>query len=277
MFVVDGQPTNSSENGKPVARRGHKANGSHGDGRAAGANGGRKMKKGLVGFIAVAFVAGMSALVYANGFGAGIVGSPHDFSSTTWNQRPGELCRTCHVPHDHGRTLAVQTGIESSGLLWNHKLSDVVYTLYSSATLNGGIGQPTGTAKMCLGCHDGSVALEAMDSKTNPTTPPATTTHIQDIDAGYRVPGTGMGGTSLQGTHPISVVYDSVADPGLKATTNLIGTSGTIASLLDGDKVQCSTCHDVHDSAGEAVAGTHLLRVSNTATASGLCLACHIK
>ncbi len=35
-FVVDGQPTDSSENGKPVARRGHKANGSQGDGRAAG-------------------------------------------------------------------------------------------------------------------------------------------------------------------------------------------------------------------------------------------------
>jgi hypothetical protein len=232
------------------------------------------MKKALVGFLAVALVAGMSALVFANGSGAGIVGSPHDFSSATWNQRPGELCRTCHVPHDHGRTLAVQTGIESSGLLWNHKLSDVVYTLYASPTLNGAMGQPTGTAKMCLGCHDGSVALEAMDSKA--AGGHLTTTYIQAIDAGYRVPGTAMT-PSLQGTHPISVVYDPVADLGLKATTSLIGTSGTIASLLDGGKVQCATCHDVHDSAGEAVAGTHLLRVSNTVTPSGLCLACHIK
>ena len=232
------------------------------------------MKKVLVGFLAVALVAGMSAaLVFAEGLGAGIVGSPHDFSSATWNTRTGELCRTCHVPHDHGRTLAIQAGIETSGLLWNHKLSDVVYTLYASPTLDGAMGQPTGTAKMCLGCHDGSVALGAMDSKHSaPTTP----TTIQDVDAGFRVPGTAMT-PSLQGTHPISVAYDSLADPGLKATTNSIGTSGTIASLLDGGKVQCATCHDVHDSAGEAVAGTHLLRVSNTATPSGLCLACHIK
>ncbi len=229
------------------------------------------MKKALVGFLAVALVAGMSALVFAEGIGAGIVGSPHDFSGALWNTRTGELCRTCHVPHDHGRTLAVQAGIESSGLLWNHKLSDVVYTLYASPTLNGTINQPTGTAKMCLGCHDGSVALGAMDSKHSA---PITTT---TIDAGHQVPGTAMT-PSLQGTHPISVVYDSTADPGLRATTSLIGTSGTIASLLDeGDKVQCSTCHDVHDSAGEAVAGTHLLRVSNTITPSGLCLACHIK
>ena len=275
MSVVEIKPTDSSENGKPVARRGHKAYGSQGDGRAAGEHGGRKMKKALIGLLAVALVAGMSSLVFAEGSGTGIVGSPHDFSSATWNQRSGELCRTCHVPHDHGRTLAVQTGIESSGLLWNHKLSDVVYTLYSSATLNGAIGQPTGTAKMCLGCHDGSVALEAMDSKA--AGGHSTTTYIQTNDAGFQVPGTGMGGTSLQGTHPISVVYDSAADPGLKATTNSIGTSGTIASLLDGGKVQCSTCHDVHDSLGEAVGGTHLLRVSNTATPSGLCLACHIK
>ncbi len=220
----------------------------------------------------MALVIGISGIAMANGFGAGILSSPHDFKAELWNTRPGELCRVCHVPHDHGRTLAIQTGIETSGLLWNHKLSSVVYTLYSSPSLTGAIGQPTGTAKMCLGCHDGTIALGAMDSKA---ALPVTATVIQDIDTDYQVHGALMT-PSLQGTHPISITYD-VSDTGLKATTNTIGTSGTIASLLDGGKVQCSTCHDVHDSAGEAVAGTHLLRQSNTATASGLCLACHNK
>jgi hypothetical protein len=231
------------------------------------------MKKLTLGFMAMALVIGISGIAMANGLGAGITGSPHDFSAELWNTRTGELCRVCHVPHDHNRTLAIQTGIETNGLLWNHKLSDVSYTLYASPTLNGAIAQPTGTAKMCLGCHDGTVALGAMDSKA---VAPSTTTVIQDVDAGYQTPSAAMG-VSLQGTHPISVTYDPTLDAGLKATTETIGTSGTIASLLDGGKVQCSTCHDVHDSVGEAVANTHLLRQSNTATASGLCLACHIK
>jgi hypothetical protein len=55
-----------------------------------------------------------------------------------------------------------------------------------------------------------------------------------------------------------------------------MGTSGTIADVLDAGKVQCSSCHDVHDQ--ESVAGTHLLRVlNNGANPSGLCLTCHIK
>lgn len=235
------------------------------------------MKKLFIVMIALAMVAGFYGYLYANGSGAGIVGSPHDFSAAAWNQRPGEICRTCHVPHDHGRTLAIQSGIETSGLLWNHKLSSVVYTLYGSPSLNGAIGQPTGTAKMCLGCHDGTVALEAMDSKA--AGGHLTTTYIQAIDADYRIPGALMT-PSLQGTHPISVVYDNVADPGLRDPAAYdIGTSGRIASLLDSGKVQCSSCHDVHDSIGEAVNGTHLLRVKNNdaTNPSGLCLACHNK
>ncbi|MCR4332912.1 MAG: hypothetical protein NUV34_09470, partial [Sulfuricaulis sp.] len=65
----------------------------------------------------------------------------------------------------------------------------------------------------------------------------------------------------------------------LRATTTAMGTSGTIADVLDGGKVQCSSCHDVHDQ--ESVTGSHLLRVAQTVTqggaASGLCLTCHNK
>ncbi|MFQ5608173.1 MAG: hypothetical protein ACE5GA_09525, partial [Candidatus Zixiibacteriota bacterium] len=57
-----------------------------------------------------------------------------------------------------------------------------------------------------------------------------------------------------------------------------MGTSGTINEVLENGKVQCSSCHDVHDN--EAVGATHLLRVSQKASmgqASGLCLTCHNK
>jgi len=287
MFVVDGQPTNSSENGKPVARRGHKANGSHGDGWAAGANGGRKMKKALVGFLAVALVAGMSVVVFANGSGVGIVGSPHDFSrnaafggKNAWNTRL-EICRVCHVPHDHSK--ASQNYL--NGLLWNHDVSTATYTMYSSAwssTLTGTqSAKPDGTAKLCLGCHDGSVAIDAFDGHLGGATPYKITTY----DAGFKVPGfTDGGNLDLRGTHPISIGFPAseIGDgKNFNDPASATWASGaTVASTLDNGKVQCSTCHDVHDQ--ESVAGTHLLRTAQKGAAdgtgaSGLCLACHIK
>lgn len=226
----------------------------------------------------IVLILGVTAVVcvvpaLANGDGNGIGGSPHDFSTDAWNFR-GEICRTCHIPHDHGR----DTGLV--GLLWNHALSQNAYTMYSSSSLDGAQdAQPTGTAKMCLGCHDGSVALDEFDR--NVGTPG--TVFIQDVDEDFRFPRVpGAEGTDLSATHPLSIVYDETADPGLHPKTNPMGGSGlTIGDVLDNGKVQCSSCHDVHDSPGESTPGTHLLRVAQTTgqggDPSGLCLTCHIK
>lgn len=226
-----------------------------------------------------------SGAASANGLGAGIVGSPHDFSTATWNFR-GEICRVCHVPHDHDRNYA----LFSKGLLWNHQLSAATYQMYaeegaSNPTFTDFIDgtfdtEPTGVAKLCLGCHDGTVGIDQFDSNSGA----AGLRFIGEWDPDYQIPGAGVPliGTNknLTGTHPVSIVYDEIADRGLRPMTNALGT-GTIQDVLEptavGFKVQCSSCHDVHDGIGEAVAGTHLLRVSNRAPASGLCLTCHRK
>lgn len=227
---------------------------------------------GKTGLIGLAMVLGLATAAWADGSGNGIVGSPHDFSTEAWNFR-AEICRVCHVPHDHGR----DTGLV--GLLWNHALSQNAYQMYSSAYLDGAQdAEPTGVSKMCLGCHDGTVALDEFDK--NVGTPG--TTFIQDDHPEFRIPNVpGSNGDDLRATHPISIVYDENADSGLHPKTNPMGNSGTIADVLENGKVQCSSCHDVHDSAGEAVAGTHLLRVAQTTSqggsASGLCLTCHKK
>ncbi|MDQ7005847.1 MAG: cytochrome C [Acidobacteriota bacterium] len=208
----------------------------------------------------------MVAPVLANGAGNGITNSPHDFSSEAWNDR-GEICRVCHVPHDHGRTRGLE------GLLWNHALSTASYTMYSSSTLDGAAdAQPTGITKMCLGCHDGTVAIDDFDNHNGGT---------NFIGTGDQIPQLSDGGNpDLRATHPISIVYDT-ADTGLHPTSNTMGGSGTIADVLEAGKVQCHSCHDVHDAPGEAVANTHLLRVAQTTSQggnpSGLCLTCHDK
>lgn len=234
-------------------------------------------------------VAGLMSLlvspVLASGQGLGIAqpGSPHNFAddigaaelgATGWNKRE-EICRVCHVPHDHNS--AAHYG--DVGLLWNHALSSATYTMYNSETLDGAIAsQPTGTSKMCLGCHDGTVGVDTFDKYAGGLV------FIDDYNSGYQVPGSTYqtgGVLDLQATHPLSIVYDEALDTDLQPKTNAMGGSGTIADVLEnGDTVQCSSCHDVHDQPGESVPGTHLLRVSQKASQgapSGLCLTCHIK
>lgn len=218
--------------------------------------------------LAVLFLSG-SAM--ANGSGAGIVGSPHDFSNivdNSWNTRE-EICRTCHVPHDH------QRADYPTGLLWNHEATSQVFTTYTF--IDGTVtGQPDGVSKLCLSCHDGTVGIDEFDGKNTG----AGTVFISDFDQGFQVPGLGNSG-DLGRTHPISVTYDfDPADPDdmNDPATTPMGTSGMINDVLPGGKVQCSSCHDVHDNV--SVSGTHLLRVSQKASqgqASGLCLTCHNK
>jgi len=233
---------------------------------------------------------------FANGSGVGIKGSPHDFTdnysdevdggvvdevgTAGWNGR-GEICRVCHVPHDHSRA----TKYYLNGLLWNHAVTTMDFTMYDSAwssSLDGAqSAQPDGVAKLCLGCHDGTVAIDTFDKYAG-----SNDIKIQNIYGGgigaFRVPGFFVAGTlDLRGTHPLSIEYDVAGDThngtsGLHPTGSTMGTSGTIDDVLDFGKVQCSSCHDVHDQ--ESVPDTHLLRVlNNGANPSGLCLTCHNK
>src|ERR1041385_334859 len=66
-----------------------------------------------------------------------------------------EVCIFCHTPH---RATGEQP-------LWNHAGSAATYTPYSSSTLKAAVGQPTGASKLCLSCHDGTVALGLVNSR----------------------------------------------------------------------------------------------------------------
>jgi predicted CXXCH cytochrome family protein len=182
-----------------------------------------------------------------------ISGSDHDFSSESWNPT-GEMCNVCHTPHNSDTTV-------SDAPLWSHEVTVATFTLYSTATLNATVGQPSGSSKLCLSCHDGTVAVDNFGGATGGT----------DF-----LSGNDLLGIDLSGEHPISFTYDSTlatADGGLyDPTTQVSGLGSTIqADLLIGDKLECSSCHDVHNSSGES----NLLQKSNAASA--LCLTCHNK
>jgi predicted CXXCH cytochrome family protein len=183
-----------------------------------------------------------------------IVRTAHDFSTASWNTG-GEICIVCHASHNADATI-------TNAPLWNHKSTVAAFTTYSSATMNATTGQPDASSKLCLSCHDGTVAVDNFGGKTNGT---------------YFLTSTSNMGTNLSNDHPISFTYSTalaLTDGGLydPMTTNS-GLGNTInADLLLGGKVQCASCHDVHNS---AVGTKHLLVKSNNA--SSLCLTCHKK
>ncbi len=244
----------------------------------------------LIASMVLALGAGALGMANAALVTTGIAGSAHDFTDNikgrtdassgtpvtqdeSWNGRQ-EICRVCHVPHDHGRTSQRYL----NGLLWNHAVSTATYTMYdnawSSTLTHAQSAQPDGTAKLCLGCHDGTVGIDTFDKYAGGSV------YIDTYNAGYKVPGfTDGGNLDLRGTHPISISYTGSDGKLRDATTTTWADGSTVASTLDNGKVQCSTCHDVH--AQESVLGTHLLRqgqtVAQNGQASGLCLTCHIK
>lgn len=176
-------------------------------------------------------------------------------------------CRYCHTPHNAGDPNDPNE-VDAYGVpLWaNTYLSDGLptYTLYDSKTLDATLEQPDGPSRLCLGCHDGS--YEA----------------IFDDDAVFEA-------NDLVHSHPISFVYDAsliAADEALKdPVTALSGLGGTISQdLLDEkEKMQCTSCHDVHSSGfGDYQTRVDISRTSNGLTDpigndQKLCKICHIK
>jgi predicted CXXCH cytochrome family protein len=161
----------------------------------------------------------------------------------------GEVCIFCHAPHSKSGQLP----------LWNREDSHATYTPYTSSTLKATVGQPTGASKLCLGCHDGTVALGMVRNRSTP---------IQMRNSVGPIPsGRTRLGTDLSGHHPISFTYDNSL---VTANGELHDPMGLQQQVrLDRDRqVQCTSCHDPHrDQFGKFLVKDN--------TGSALCLDCH--
>lgn len=206
------------------------------------------MEKLTIHILTVIIAASVSTMAIAEEpekFGTGIERSPHDFSHPSWLPI-SRICPVCHTVHNR----ALPSEHYQDGLRWKRDLYSISYILYHSfwgasffdtrdktswTSLTGRRSNlPDGLSKFCLACHDGIIA------------PDVFILH-----------------------HFVSAEYDitkiNLRDPDL----TLMGSSGSISEVLDGGKIQCSSCHDVHGV--ESVANTKLLREEKPK----LCMTCH--
>lgn len=227
---------------------------------------------------------------------AGIVGSPHDFSSQTWNtdqSDPNTICSVCHTPH-HGDTSVVP--------LWAHQTTASTFTMYSSASLvvvAGSLnnGQPSGISKACLSCHDGTVAINEYGGQT------ALGGTMSFHGTATFITNSADLGTDLSHTHPISFTYnDSIVGVGSGKDQFLFPTEDPVLTpsgsssfvpgndmsingfLLNGNNtVECTSCHDVHNEVGtpwDPVLNPKLVKIVGVDAGghgSLLCRSCHNK
>lgn len=229
-------------------------------------------------------VAGLLLLLaFAAGSALGqtsIVNSKHNLSTsgpgTIKSAASGgtaQVCVFCHTPH----------GASAVAQLWNRELPVSSYTLYSSDYLTS-LGyalpsQPKTRSKLCLSCHDGTIALGSVynlpGSGGYSTTPG---TGIPMEQSGVAIPGgtmptnaIGYLGTNLTDDHPVGYLYDTAKDPELVATrTWPWGTPVKLDPDASNGTVECQTCHNPHnDQYGK------FLRMSNVNGA--LCTFCHNK
>lgn len=183
---------------------------------------------------------------------AGVRDSLHNLSASGPGQTKavleGRVCEFCHISHS----------ADPKAPLWARPDSQATYIPYSSSTAVAQPGQPTGTSLLCLSCHDGTIALGQVLNRGQP---------FSMAGGSDRIRGKGLTGTDLRDDHPISFEYSA----SLAASNGELANPATVSEDLRLDRngeLQCTTCHDAHDSPYPK-----LLHISNIA--SLICIECH--
>lgn len=197
------------------------------------------------------------AFSQANGKSS-IVNSKHDFraGSTAQLKSSGasDTCVFCHTPHNAA----------PGSYLWNHKLSNRDFPVYSSSTMQSTVTavQPQDVSKLCLSCHDGTIAL-------GDTVNDGSIAFVQGN--GYILPGSSSsnlaGDQTFANDHPFGFAPHTGAE-----TIN--PAVGDAVRLDKSGKIQCTACHDPHREDGDATTRKFLVKSNQ---ASSLCLTCHQK
>lgn len=269
--------------------------------------GGEIMKR----FLILAMVIGFSMTIASSAF-AGIQATRHNLSkdrgSAPTNANAGgtstvvystdqdQLCVWCHTPH---------AAIAGAGVaLWNKTLTTGGAGFTTYPTTVAGTAQIAASAvnsasKICLTCHDGTLAISQV---INAPGPGGITTAItqfgvwQGLNAANNfIPSTAGGGVNigidLSNDHPISIIYSAPSatsdnnPANLRATTTALTVTTTswlsrkmgdtsIMAVLVGSgataTIECVSCHEPHTS-------VNALFLRATTSGSKICTTCHDK
>ncbi|HEX6363731.1 MAG TPA: hypothetical protein VFZ93_12285 [Albitalea sp.] len=209
-----------------------------------------------------------------------------------------QICVFCHTPHAAENV--------PNAPLWNRKMSaSSTYAPYTSTSIEANALElaagPGGSSKLCLSCHDGTMAISnvnVLGGQANQT--------IQLTGAGAggtMAPGAGPTtgftrnlGVDLTNDHPISFTYDAALaerDGELRVPDGTtVGTRSTGVKPrlpLEAGQMQCSTCHDPHLRETDPLKGSaKFLRVNRfqesrptggtfNESTDIVCIACHDK
>lgn len=210
-----------------------------------------------------------------------------------------QVCVFCHTPHEATTEIVAP--------LWNRQLSTATYTAnYNSSSMEADAAElaaaPGGSSKLCLSCHDGSMAIDkvnALNGAKNVIIPMASATPVKMPSGSATTGFTRDLGTDLSSDHPISFTYDStiagydgeLRSPDGTTVGNRVAGMGLAKPKmpLENNQMQCATCHDPHlrdktTSNGNA----KFLRMNRfqvdqpsggsfSSTNDIICLACHAK
>ncbi len=160
--------------------------------------------------------------------------SKHNLSSgsavsSIKTQDTSMICIFCHTPHSTQPLFAP---------LWNRDEGAPSYTLYSSSTLYSTLGQPDGASKLCLSCHDGTIAIGHIKSRTTDFT-------MQNTTSGKFPAGHSSNlSPDISDDHPVSFNSSGI----VTASSEFVhpGVNDSVKYDKSG-KIQCTSCHDPHN------------------------------
>jgi hypothetical protein len=215
------------------------------------------------------------------------IGNKHNFSyanisvnyrALPTNDNPSypqssQICVFCHTPHRSS----------GEGPLWNRQATTKTFKHYSSSTLSiddpalratSEYGQPNGSSRLCLSCHDGVTALGAVF--TTPFSMSPQPIHFTDVRGGRSGAGVAIAYETFSSHHPVSFRYNTNVINILKNTFGKDYKYPPLPSYVKLDRLermQCTTCHDPHQDQSDVP--SPITPFWTAGTYQAVCDACH--